>query len=89
MLIVPLGAAKYPWWKVAIPQFIGKTMFMMALAWAGRFGLVFVEEIFGGSDPLSTFSRTLEFMALLGVILAVYLVVRIDWNSMVTKLNKA
>jgi len=88
-LIVPLGAARYPWWKVAIPQFIGKTMFMMVLAWAGRLGLVFVEEIFGGSDPVSIFSRTLEFIALLGVIIAVYLLARIDWSSMSTKLDKA
>ena len=47
ILIVPLGAARYPWWKVALPQLIGKTMFMIAIAWAGRFGLDIVETIFG------------------------------------------
>jgi membrane protein YqaA with SNARE-associated domain len=82
VLIVPLGAARYPWWKVALPQFIGKTMFMMTIAWAGRFGLDFVETIFGGTDPLSIVSRGIEVIALLSVIVAVYLLVRIDWNQL-------
>jgi membrane protein YqaA with SNARE-associated domain len=82
ILIVPLGAARYPWWKVALPQLIGKTMFMIAIAWAGRFGLDIVETIFGGSDPLSLVSRGIEVIALLSVILAVYLLVRINWSKL-------
>lgn len=82
ILIVPLGAARYPWWKVALPQLIGKTMFMIAIAWAGRFGLDFIETIFGGSDPLSLVSRGIEVIALLSVIVAVYLLVRIDWGKL-------
>ncbi|MFW9812478.1 MAG: VTT domain-containing protein [Candidatus Thorarchaeota archaeon] len=85
ILIVPLGAARYPWWKVALPQFIGKTMFMTAIAWAGRFGLDIVENIFGGTNPLSLVSRALEVAALLSVIIAVYLLVRIDWDKLISK----
>lgn len=80
IFIVPLGAARYSWWKVAVPQFIGKTMFMWAIAWAGRFGLEFIGILFGGTDPLSLASRLIEVGALLLVVVAVYLVVRIDWK---------
>jgi membrane protein YqaA with SNARE-associated domain len=84
VLIVPLGAARYPWWKVAIPQLIGKTMFMIAIAWAGRFGLDIIESIFGGTDPLSLVSRTIEIAALLSVIIAVYLLIRVDWYKLIS-----
>ncbi|MHA1950528.1 MAG: VTT domain-containing protein [Candidatus Thorarchaeota archaeon] len=84
VLIVPLGAARYPWWKVALPLYVGKTMFMMAIAWAGRFGLDFVEAIFGGTDQLSLASRGIEVIALFSVIMAIYLVVRMDWNRLMS-----
>lgn len=87
ILIVPLGATRYPWWKVALPQFIGKTMFMMAIAWAGRFGLDFVETLFGSTDPLSLASRGIEVIALLSVIIAIYLLVRIDWSKLMSTQN--
>jgi membrane protein YqaA with SNARE-associated domain len=89
ILIVPLGAARYPWWKVAIPQFIGKTMFMMAIAWAGRIGLEFVGTLFGGTDPLGLLSRVIEVIALLLVIVAIYLLVRIDWSRFMSKTDSS
>ena len=85
VLIIPLGAARYPWWRVAIPLFIGKTMFLMAIAWAGRFGLDFVEAIFGGTNQFSLVSRSIEVIALLSVIISIYLVVRIDWNKLMSR----
>ena len=88
-LIVPLGAARYPWWKVAIPQFIGKTMFMMVITWAGRIGLEFVGTLFGGTDPLSPLSRVIEVTALLFVIVAIYLLVSIDWSKFMTKTDSS
>jgi len=84
ILIVPLGAARYSWWKVAIPQFIGKTMFMMSIAWAGRIGLEFIGTLFGGTDPLSLLSRVIEVTVLLMVIISIYLLVRIDWSKLMT-----
>ena len=83
VLIVPLGAARYSWWKVAIPQLIGKSMFLMAIAWSGRFGLDFIGAILGSTNPLSLFSRIVEVSSILLVILAVYFLVRIDWNALI------
>jgi uncharacterized membrane protein YdjX (TVP38/TMEM64 family) len=80
VLVVPLGAAKYPWWKVILPQFIGKTMFLTAIAYSGRLSLGFVESIIASMDPTSVISRLIEVSALLLVILAVYALVRIDWR---------
>lgn len=81
--IVPLGAAKYPWWKVAVPQFVGKSMFMVAAAWAGRFSLEFVEEIIG--NPASITSRTIEVLALLSLVISLYVLARVDWQKLMTK----
>lgn len=79
-LIVPLGAAKYSWWKVAIPQFVGKSMFMILTAWAGRYSLGFFDFLLG--NPASITSRIIEVMALLLLILGLYVLVRIDWKKM-------
>lgn len=84
VLIVPLGAAKYPWWRVIIPQFIGKTMFLTAIAYAGRFGLGLVETLIDSADPTSFISRLIEACTLLLVILAVYVLVRIDWTKLMS-----
>jgi membrane protein YqaA with SNARE-associated domain len=81
VLIVPLGAARYSWWKVLIPQFIGKTMFMCAIAWSGRFGLDFVGTLIGNTGTLSITSRAIEVGSVLLVVLAIYILVRIDWTK--------
>ncbi len=83
ILIVPLGAARYSWWKVALSQLVGKTMFLMGIAWSGRFGLDFIGSILGNTNPLSIVSRIIEITSVLLVIVAIYMLVSIDWNSMV------
>jgi membrane protein YqaA with SNARE-associated domain len=85
VLVIPLGAARYSWWKVALAQLIGKTMFLMAISWSGRIGLDFVGSILGSTDPLSILSRVIEVSSILLVILAIYSIVRIDWNSLASK----
>jgi membrane protein YqaA with SNARE-associated domain len=80
VLVVPLGASKYPWWKVLAPQLIGKTMFLTGIAWAGRLSLSWIGNLLIG-DPTSLLSKSIEVVALLLVILAVYLMVRMDWTS--------
>ena len=85
VMVIPLGAARYSWWKVALAQLIGKTMFLMAISWSGRIGLDFVGSILGSTDPLSLLSRVIEVSSILLVILAIYSIVRIDWNSLASK----
>jgi membrane protein YqaA with SNARE-associated domain len=85
VLILPLGAVKYPWWKVLIPQFIGKTMFMCAVAWSGRFGLELVSSLIGNTNPSSLVSRGIEVASVLLVVLAIYVLVRIDWTNLINK----
>ena len=87
VLVIPLGAARYSWWKVALVQLIGKTMFLMGIAWSGRIGLDFVGSILGSTDPLSLLSRVIEVSSILLVIFAIYSLVRIDWNSLVSRRN--
>ncbi|TFG30655.1 hypothetical protein EU527_14270 [Candidatus Thorarchaeota archaeon] len=85
VLVLPLGAAKYSWWKVAIAQLIGKSMFMIGVAWAGRFGLEFIGSLIGNTDPSSIVTRSIEVGTLLLIIIAVYIFVMIDWNKLMTK----
>jgi membrane protein YqaA with SNARE-associated domain len=87
VLVVPLGAARYSWWRVALAQLLGKTMFLMSIAWSGRIGLDFVGSILGSTNPLSIVSRIIEVSSVLLVILAIYLLVRIDWNTLVSGTN--
>ncbi|MHA2432080.1 MAG: VTT domain-containing protein [Candidatus Thorarchaeota archaeon] len=87
ILVVPLGAAKYPWWKVALPQLVGKSMFLATIAWTGRFGLSWVGEFIGGLDPTSIMTKSVEVVGFLLVILAVYFMVRVDWSGMSRKLR--
>jgi len=84
VLVVPLGAARYSWWKVAFAQLIGKTMFLIGISWSGRIGLEFVGSILGSTDPLSILSRIVEVSSVLLVIVAIYLLVRIDWSSLIS-----
>ncbi|MFW9963755.1 MAG: VTT domain-containing protein [Candidatus Sifarchaeia archaeon] len=83
VLVVPLGAARYSWWKMALSQLIGKAMFLMSIAWSGRIGLDLIGSILGSTNPLSILSRIIEVTSVLLLIIAIYLLVRIDWNSLI------
>jgi membrane protein YqaA with SNARE-associated domain len=82
VLLIPLGAAKYSWWRVFVPQLIGKTMFLTAIAWAGQIGMDWIGFLLGGTDINNPFTKSVEVIGLLLVILAIYLMVRINWSKM-------
>jgi membrane protein YqaA with SNARE-associated domain len=86
VLVVPLGVAKYPWWKVAIPQFVGKSMFLVAIAWTGRLGLSWIGDVLGGLDPTSAITKSVEVAGFLLVVLALYVMVRVDWAGVSRRL---
>lgn len=79
VLIVPLAASRYPWWKVLVPQLVGKTMFLSAIALSGRFGLALVESLVLSASSGGIVSRLIEVSAILLVVLSVYALVRVDW----------
>ena len=81
LLIVPLGVARYSWWRVFVPLIIGKIVFLTAIAWAGRLGLVWVESVFLTGDPGSLSSISLGAVGFLLIVLALYVIVRVDWNK--------
>ena len=85
ILTLPLGAARYSWWKVVIAQLVGKSMFMIGVALAGRWGLSFVGSLIGNTDPSSIVSRAVEVSTLLLIILSIYILVKIDWNKLLMK----
>jgi membrane protein YqaA with SNARE-associated domain len=82
VLLVPLGAAKYPMWRVFVPQLIGKTMFLTAIAWAGRIGMDWISMFLGGTDLNNPFTKSIEVIGLLLVIVAIYFLARANWSEM-------
>ena len=82
VLLVPLGAAKYPMWRVFVPQLIGKTMFLTAIAFAGRIGMDWIGMLLGGTDLNNAFTKSLEVIGLMLVIIAIYVLVRTNWSKM-------
>jgi len=81
-LIVPLGVVRYPWWKVFFPQLLGKSMFLTGVAWAGRAGLGWIEQLIEAINPASWVSKSAEVLTVLTVVVALYLVVRVDWSKL-------
>ena len=82
VLVIPLGIAKYPWKNVLIPQFIGKTMFLIAIAWAGNLGMSWLESILIG-DPTNPITKSIEVVALLLLVIGVYIVLRMNWSKLI------
>ncbi|MHA1484234.1 MAG: hypothetical protein ACTSPR_02825, partial [Candidatus Thorarchaeota archaeon] len=64
-----------------VPLLIGKAIFLTAIAWAGRLGLVWVESVFLGGDPSSLCSISLGAVGFLLIVLALYMIVRVDWSK--------
>ncbi len=83
--VVSLGAAKYPWWKVLIPSLVGEIIFLMGVAWAGRFSLDWVLALLGVGGPATILSRTSEVLGIVLLVLSVYLVVRLDWSKLILR----
>ena len=87
-VILPLGAAKYPWWKVALPQFVGKSMFMILAAWLGRMSYETIGGLIASYNPASIASRGMEVLALFSLVVTLYLMLKIDWKKRVTIYDK-
>ncbi len=79
VLIVPLGVSRYSWWRVVIPQFVGKTMFITAVAIAGRLGLSWADQLVGTVASGGVVGRSIEAMGLITLVVVIYLLVSRDW----------
>ena len=84
VLIVPLGAARYPWWKVFFPGFLGKTMLLTLIAWAGRFGLEWIAAFVNASGTGNILSFSIEILGLIVLITFFYCLIRFDWKNIQT-----
>lgn len=82
MLLIPVGVMKYSIVKAVIAALLGKIVLCAILAYGGRFFRPLVEAIFGGGGTIGT------VIGILGTILLVYLMLRIDWGSLLTKEKK-
>ncbi|MHA2424619.1 MAG: VTT domain-containing protein [Candidatus Thorarchaeota archaeon] len=80
VVVIPLGIAKYSWRNVLIPQFIGKTMFLIAIAWAGNLGLSWLEALLIG-DPTNPLTKSIEVIALLLLVVGIFIVLKTNWSK--------
>lgn len=79
-VIIPLGAVKYPWWKVVPPLLAGKTVELTAIAWAGRLSLDWIARLLGAIESAGILGTMTEVAAMALVVLSLYFVARIDWT---------
>ncbi len=85
VLVVPLGTAKYTWWKVFVPGLLGKSMFLAGIAWAGRLGLEWVSDFVIHDPSANIVSHGIELIGILLVLVALYVVARLDWENFMKK----
>ena len=79
-VIMPLGAVKYPWWKVVPLLLVGKSLELTAIAWAGRLSLDWLAGLLGAIESAGILGTVTEVAAMALVVLCLYLVARIDWT---------
>ncbi len=81
VLVVPLGTVRYDWRVVFVAGAVGKTMFLTAVSWAGRSGMTWLEGLLGLSGQPGPLSGITEVLALMALVVVLYLVARVDWDS--------
>ncbi len=79
-VIMPLGAVKYPWWRVVPPLLVGKSLMLTVIAWAGRLSLDSIAGWLGAIESAGILGTMTEVAAMALVVLSLYLVARIDWT---------
>jgi membrane protein YqaA with SNARE-associated domain len=88
MLLIPLGIINYPYRKTLVAMFIGKTILVSLTAFAGLAyitGIEWITVLLGSSGTENIFTLILEVWA---VILASYLVIRLDWVDLIDSFSK-
>lgn len=79
-VIIPLGAVKYPWWKVVPLLLVGKSLELTAISWAGRLSLDWIAGWLGATESAGILGTITEVATMALVVLSLYLVARIDWT---------
>ncbi len=78
-LLIPLGVLRYNMAKTLFACILGKTLLCLLLAFGGRLGWGFVELIFTGGGVIGT------VLAVIGTILLIYFMLKIDWSVILNK----
>lgn len=86
--VVSLGVARFSWWRILIPSLIGEVIFLTGVSWAGRLSIDWLTAILGVGSEVTSLSITLEVLSVIFLIATVYLVVRVDWNAVISKTRK-
>ena len=88
MILIPLGIINYPYRKTLIAMFTGKTILITLTAFTGLVyvtGIEWINLIIGTSGTENIFLIILEVWC---IILASYLVVRLDWVEIIDDFSK-
>ncbi|MHA2407625.1 MAG: YqaA family protein [Candidatus Ranarchaeia archaeon] len=88
MILIPLGIINYPYRKTLVAMFTGKTILISLTAFAGLAyvaGIEWITLIVGTPGTENIFILILEVWA---IILASYLVIRLDWVNIIDSFSK-
>ncbi len=82
VLFIPLGILRYPLWSLFWPSVLGKTAAGLAITYFGSFS----GSIVGSNDPTSWSSMLAELGSLYTLSIAMYAMVKVDWNAFMHRL---
>lgn len=80
IILIPLGMMKYKFWKAFIPVTLGKITHSLIFALLGRGSLKLIQSTF-----LTEQGLLLSVTSFLLIIIAIYLVIKIDWAKIFSK----
>lgn len=83
VLFIPLGIARYGWWKVMIPSLLGKTMAGWAIAYGGAVSADVLAQ-----RTLSSGTVFIQLGVLAFLVVFTYALMRIPWNVVIKRFDR-
>lgn len=80
VLFIPLGLIRYPWWRVALPAFLGKTIAGWFIAYGGRISAGVIAD-----RSLSSADLAVQLGFLAGIVVFTYFLMRIPWSTVLSR----
>jgi len=79
LLFIPLGIIRYHFVKAFVPCVLGKVLMSFVIAMSGKLSIHLIKDLFGDSGWLGAAASAVALIAIIVILL------RIDWESVVTK----
>lgn len=82
LLFIPLGLIRYNFIKAFIPNFLGRVVMLLGVAYLGRFSLNYLNLGFTSEGGFIT-----QIVTLILTVLVIYFVIKVDWSKFLKEKN--